>query len=270
MIEYSNIALALAAFAVVATLFYWLGKRKGSQAVKPATADAPADLVPWSKVNELIEHDRRRISSDLHDELGTILHLIHFDLELAMRDAEVIPPHIEAKLLTMKKNLTLTITTIRSIIWNLSPDFLEGMTLTFALRELCHKLDGLKGTHVHFVQSGSPVTLSQRQKLNLFRMVQELFTNAIKHSNAWNISVHLHWDADGMMITVSDDGSEYRRKEFEQKSLGMGSINLVKRANSIGATLTYKDKEGEGRGIHSVIEMKFAQNQHLEKEQAMF
>jgi len=263
MMEYSYIVLLLLTVAAVAAVFYSLGRRKAAHDAKAKPPEIPIDLVPWSKVNELIEHDRQRISSDLHDELGTILHLIHFDLELVMREADVIPPHIEAKLLSVKKNLTLTIETIRSIIWNLSPDFIEGMTLTFAIRELCHKLDGLKGTHVHFVQSGSPIPLSQRQKLNLFRMVQELFTNAIKHSIAWNISVHLHWDADSVMITVSDDGSVYRRKEFEQKSSGMGSINLVKRAKSIGATISYK--EDQARGMHSIIEMKFAQSQRLEK-----
>jgi signal transduction histidine kinase len=262
MEEYTGLlGLLLIALVSVAVVFFWLGKRKQSQPVKRG-ADVPSDLVPWSRVNELIEHDRQRISSDLHDELGTVLSLIHLDLEIVMREAETFPPHIEAKLLTVKKNLTLTIETIRNIIWNLSPDFLEGMSLTFAIRELCHKLDAVKGTHVHFVQSGSPLPISQRQKLNLFRMVQELFTNAIKHSIAWNISVHLHWDSDGVMITVEDDGSGYRRKEFEQKSSGMGSINLVKRANSIGATLKYEELN---RGMRTIIAMKFNQPQPLEK-----
>jgi len=240
-------------------LFYWLGKRKVStneKMLQQVVDKLSTDLVPLTKVNEFIEHDRQRISSDLHDELGTVLSLIHLDLEIVMREADSFPPHIEAKLLTVKKNLNLTIETIRNIIWNLSPDFIDGMSLSFALRELCHKLDAMKGTHVHFVQSGSPVPITQRQKLNLFRMVQELFTNSIKHSIAWNISVHLHWGIDLLTITVEDDGSGYRRKEYEEKTSGMGSVNLLRRASSIGAVIRHEELN---RGLRTILELKLAQ-----------
>ena len=264
MMEYTvYIGLALSGIIATAFVFYWMGRKQAQQTKKLSKhADPGAEMVPWSRVNELIEHDRQRISADLHDELGTVLSLIHLDLEIVMRETDILPPHMEAKLITVKRNLTRTIETIRNIIWNLSPDFIEGMSLTFAVRELCHKLDALKGTHVHFVQSGSPIPISQRQKLNLFRMVQELFTNAIKHSIAWNISVHLHWESDGVMITIEDDGSGYRRKEFEVTTSGMGTINLLKRANSIGATLKNEELP---RGMRSIIEMKFAQSKVAEK-----
>src|SRR5690349_9348002 len=178
----SYITIALLSALVTGIVFYWR-QRKFGQDQEPSksvatTSDAPvSDLVPWARLNEFVEHDRQRISRDLHDELGTLLSIIHLDLEIVMREAESFPPHIEAKLLTVKKNLNVTIETIRNIIWNLSPDFIESMSLGFALRELCHKLDALKGTHVYFVQSGIASPLSQKQKLNLFRMVQELFAN---------------------------------------------------------------------------------------------
>ena len=253
------IVLILVAAATSGTFFYWLGRRKvnAHEKMLQQVADKLAtELVPLTKVNELIEHDRQRISSDLHDELGTVLSLIHLDLEIVMREADAFPPHIEAKLLTVKKNLNLTIETIRNIIWNLSPDFIDGMSLSFALRELCHKLDAMKGTHVHFVQSGSPIPITQRQKLNLFRIVQELFTNSIKHSIAWNISVHLHWGSDLLTITVEDDGSGYRRKEYEVKTTGLGSVNLLRRANSIGAVIRHEELN---RGLRTILELNLSQ-----------
>jgi signal transduction histidine kinase len=252
---YILVALGSAIFTGV--LVYLFGSKKTPKKTSRGGTESTAELIPWSRVNEFIEHDRQRISSDLHDELGTVLSLIHLDLELVMREADALPPHIEAKLITVKKNLNLTIETIRNIIWNLSPDFIEGMSLNFAIRELCHKLDAMKGTHVHFVQSGTPVPIQQRQKLSLFRMVQELFSNAIKHSNAWNISVHIHWDKENLTITVEDDGSDYRRQEHEQKTSGMGMINLLKRANSIGATLRREDVSP--RGLRVIIEFNLQQ-----------
>lgn len=255
MVTY-EIAIFVGIVFLLMLLAYYVGNRKRSNhnaMLEKVVDKLSTDLVPISKVNEMIEHDRQRISSELHDELGTVLSLIHLDMEIIMREADEFPPHIEAKLITVKKNLNLTIETIRSIIWNLSPDFIDGVSLSFAVRELCHKLDALKGTHVHFVQSGNPWAISQRQKLNLFRIVQELFTNSIKHSSAWNISVHLHWADDVLTITVEDDGSGYKRKEFEQKTPGLGSVNIIRRANSIGATIKHEELN---RGLRTIIEFK--------------
>lgn len=256
------ILVALASSGVTALVFYWLDKRNEMRRAIQVN-DSTVEHIPWSRVNEFIEHDRQRISSDLHDDLGTVLSLIHLDLDLVMREADALPPHIEAKLIVVKRNLNRTIESIRNIIWNLSPDFIEGMSLNFAIRELCHKLDALKGTHMHFVQSGNPVPINQRQKLNLFRMVQELFSNAIKHSNAWNISVHLHWEDELLTITVEDDGSDYRRKENEEKSSGMGTINLAKRAKSIGAT--FRREPISPRGLRVIIEFNPRQRDSADK-----
>jgi len=252
MVQVAVIAGCLLVAGIIGYFVGWYRAHRYKKMVQEVADKLASEMVPLTRVNELIEHDRQRISSDLHDELGTVLSLIHLDLEIILREVDSFPPHIEAKLLTVKKNLNNTIESIRSIIWNLSPDFIEGMSLSFALRELCHKLDALKGTHVHFVQSGNPVPITQRQKLNLFRMVQELFTNSIKHSMAWNISVHLHWEDQLLTITVEDDGSGFRRKEHEQKTEGMGSMNLHRRANSIGASLRHEELN---RGLRSIIEI---------------
>jgi signal transduction histidine kinase len=131
---------------------------------------------------------------------------------------------------------------------------LDQENLDFALRELCRKLDAYKGTHLHFVQSGLPMPITQKQKLNLFRIVQELLTNAIKHSSAWNISVQLHWDEDQLTIIVEDDGSSFNREDnIPVKSGGMGMNNIIKRVNVIGAKLT---REEFSRGMRVTISLK--------------
>ena len=87
----------------------------------------------------------------------------------------------------------------------------------------------------------------------MFRIVQELLTNAIKHSSAWNISVQLHWDDEVLTIVVEDDGSAYERTEPKPVSDGMGATNIVKRANLIGATMT---REQLPRGMRITLELK--------------
>lgn len=217
------------------------------------TAEPDKEAISYSKLTELIEIERNRIASELHDELGTLLSVIHLDLELVLRESSALTPHGEARLLEIRKNLNLVIESIRHNIWSLAPQMLDQVQLDFALRELCRKLDAYKGTHLHFVQSGIPFPISHKQKLNLFRIVQELLTNAIKHSSAWNITVQLHWDDDTLTIVVEDDGSSYSRVDVNPSSGGMGTTNIIKRANLIGATMV---KEELTRGMRVTIGLK--------------
>lgn len=228
---------------------------------KPAAEEEPVstnedEIYSLNRVNDLIEQERNRIASELHDELGTLLSVIHLDLELVLRESAQLTPYGEARLLEIRKNLNLVIESIRHNIWSLAPQMLEQVQVDFAIRELCRKLDAYKGTHLHFVQSGVAFPITHKQKLNVFRIVQELLTNAIKHSSAWNISVQLHWDDEALIIVVEDDGSTYSRVEEKAPptgSGGMGTTNIIKRANIIGATLV---REELARGLRVTLTLK--------------
>jgi signal transduction histidine kinase len=232
-----------------------------SKSVQPSMREgtaSEADAVSFSRVSEMIEQERNRIASELHDELGTLLSVIHLDLELVLRESAQLTPYGEARLLEIRKNLNLVIESIRHNIWSLAPQMLDQVQIDFALRELCRKLDAYKGTHLHFVQSGVAFPITHKQKLNLFRIVQELLTNAIKHSSAWNISVQLHWENDTLIIVVEDDGSSYTRADEKPINGGMGTTNIIKRANLIGATMK---KEELSRGMRVTIGLKRANNE---------
>jgi signal transduction histidine kinase len=234
-------------------VFYQIFKKPKIVDVKPPLRDEPRmDVVPWTQVSELIEQERHRIASDMHDELGSLLSVIHLDLELVLREASALTPHGEARLMEIRKNLSHATAAIRHNIWSLSPQMLDQVDLAFALRELCHKLDAYKGTHLRFAETGMVRPLSQKQKLNLFRIVQELLTNAIKHSGAWNISVNLDWQPEKLIIVVEDDGSGYQRLEHEQQSGGMGTGNITRRANSIGVTMQRAELS---RGLRVTLEL---------------
>ena len=206
----------------------------------------------WSKMHQLMEEERERISTDLHDELGTIISTLYLDVELLSMDA-TLSTESEKRILEIKNRLNLSTMTIRKIVWDLMPDTLERESLDFALRELCHKLDGIKGTHFHFVQSGSSLPLQKRQKIYLFRIVQEMFNNAIKHSHAWHIQVAMHWSDKQLIVEVQDDGIGLERSEqFKnwRTSGNMGLVNIRKRADLIGATI---DMEPVAKGLKTVL-----------------
>ena len=200
--------------------------------------------------SKIIEQERGRISAELHDELGTLLSVICLDLELVTHEASALTPYAESRLSDIKRNLNLVIESIRTNIWNLSGQMFDQADLGFVVRELCHKIDRYKGTQVTFVQSGMPFQLPEKYKLNLFRITQELLTNLIKHSTAWNISVHLDWDGkQNLCIIVEDDGLSYSDNKVAN---GLGTINITRRANYINAHVTRQKLKKGNRIILSV------------------
>lgn len=250
--EHPWVIVSFALLLVLVFQFY-RNSRKPSPGSPPSREPDPGSD-SFNKVSELIEQERNRIASELHDELGTLLSVIHLDLELVLRESSQLTPYGEARLLEIRKNLNLVIESIRHNIWSLAPQMLDQVEIDFALRELCRKLDAYKGTHLHFVQSGVSFPISHKQKLNLFRIVQELLTNAIKHSGAWNISVQLHWDDETLTIVVEDDGSGYSQPDEKTTAGGgMGTGNIIKRANVIGATMV---REELSRGMRVTLSLK--------------
>src|SRR5689334_4273684 len=142
-IQTSNILWFIAGIALtmLAFLIYKIASRKGS-----GTDANEINEASWTKMLQLMEAERERISSDLHDELGTLISTLYLDVELLSIDNSI-SPEAEKRLLEIKGRLNLSADAIRKIVWNLMPDTLEHESLAFALRELCHKLDGVKGTH---------------------------------------------------------------------------------------------------------------------------
>jgi signal transduction histidine kinase len=207
----------------------------------------------FSAASTLIENERSRISSDLHDELGSLLSVIFLDLQILTNEASSLTPQGESRLIEIQRNLNLVMESIRTNIWNLSAQMFDQLDLAFSLRELCHKLDRYKGTHVTFIQTGKPHEVGQDIKLNLFRITQELLTNSIKHSSAWNISVHLHWEEDqAISIIIEDDGMNYSQ---QKETNGIGMLSITKRANYINALIA---REALTKGHRIFISLKRA------------
>jgi signal transduction histidine kinase len=242
--------MLLSASVCILTFQWW---RNSVLANQLRIANAVIDREEFSIVSNIIEQERSRISSELHDELGTLLSIIYLDLELVTHEASSLTPYAENRLIEIKRNLNLVIESIRTNIWNLSGQTFDQVDLAFVVRELCHKLDRYKGTHVAFVQSGLPFSLNEKYKLNVFRITQELLTNAIKHSSAWNISIHIHWyGKDHLLITIEDDGVSYTE---QKKSHGIGILNINKRADYIGAKI-FRERLKKGHRV--ILTLKIA------------
>lgn len=186
---------------------------------------------------ELLEEERVRIGHDLHDDLaqllaGTRLALGNLRLEPTLSGRN------KSLLLRIDHDLNDLLNRVQNIIWNLSPAALHEKGLSYALWKMCDQLKDLRSFYIEFLEMGSAKRLPGPDELLLFRIVQEIVNNAMRHSLAWNINMKMYWSDAQVKIEVKDDGIGKERAASEKKEKGRGLPGIQKRAELIGATVT--------------------------------
>lgn len=182
------------------------------------------------------ETERRRLAADLHDSIGGMLSTIRVGLT-AIGKKLPDPQSIDQT----KHMLDDTITSVRRISRDLMPSTLEKFGLMHALTELCERFESTSRIKISFEQHGGEVEFDKPRELMIFRIVQELLNNAVKHSQASEIKVSMHSDS-LLAITVEDDGVGFdaeKIKSDSSASKSLGLYNIDNRARMLDATITY-------------------------------
>ena len=186
---------------------------------------------------ELLEEERLRIGHDLHDDLaqllaGTRLALGNLRLEPTLSGRN------KSLLLRIDHDLNDLLNRIQNIIWNLSPEALNEKGLSYVLWKMCDQLKELRSFYIEFLEMGSAKRLPVHDELLLFRIVQEIVNNAMRHSLAWNINMKMYWSDSQVKIEVKDDGIGRERATAERtEKKGRGLPGIQKRAELIGASV---------------------------------
>ena len=167
------------------------------------------------------ELERERISKDLHDSLGGLLSTIKLQVDnLRSKESkvELIPEYKKATQL-----LDTAVGEVRSISQNLQPVALNKLGLIAALNDLINRYNTSSGPEIHFHHFGIPARLDQMVSLGIFRIIQEIMNNAIKHAKASEIIVQLNHEDEHIIIHVEDDGVGFDSK-LKYRSMGLENI----------------------------------------------
>ena len=197
------------------------------------------------------EKERKRIAADLHDGVGALLSAAKLNLNMVGSGA--IPgEQLSEALGETKGMIDETIDTVRRISKDLLPSSLETFGLSMAVRELCEKMDNPQ-IRITFDEENKPHELSRQEELLIFRMIQELINNAIKHARASEINVSIQW-SETIVVTVQDNGQGFSLEETRGDiKRGVGLYSIENRANLIGGEVFFESKPGKGATIKIFI-----------------
>lgn len=208
-----------------------------------------------------IQAERERISRDLHDNVGSQLVYMVNALEQVKRQVPVVAkPAEEASPEVGKLNdklqevATLARTTIQNLresIWVLHQGGeIELLNFVERIRRYLDQVKAIAHVKVHeHVDLAPNGKLTPVQALNLFRMVQEAVTNAVRHSQALEFDLHISWQGSQLDITVADAGTGFNPERGAQTE-SYGLKNMEHRAQEIQATLEVKSALGKGTRVH--------------------
>lgn len=187
------------------------------------------------------ENERKRIARDLHDEVGAMLSVVKLNVGRIEKKSE--EPDAKVLAAETKQYLDEVITQVRRISRALLPPSLEKLGLWFAVEELVNWINKSDQIQIDCRKNGEPARFDQAKELALFRIIQELLNNSIKHSGSNTIDVYFRFSRNLVIVLVSDKGKGF---DLNNKATGLGLKNLESRAQIAGAQFRMKSAPGKG------------------------
>jgi signal transduction histidine kinase len=197
------------------------------------------------------EGERRRLASDLHDEIGQCLSAVQFafaglrqQLEDRMTDAE------KQACASLSRRVAEAIEEVRRICMGLRPPMLDDLGLISAVDWFCSELRrvliGVDVTQDVRAEEGAiPLPL----KLAIFRILQEACSNVCKHARAHELAVQLQTDAEGVRMEVVDDGVGFDVASLRPVCTGFGIASMRERAAMTDGRLIVQSQVGKGTRV---------------------
>ncbi|WKN44582.1 sensor histidine kinase [Tunicatimonas pelagia] len=183
------------------------------------------------------EKERGRLSRDIHDSLGAQLSTVK--LYLAELRTHPLSSATEDIIQESMGLLTDSIRDLRAISQDLMPQPLQRLGLINTLRNYCHKLAVAHKIDIHFATNASTLYIPESTSLMIFRVIQEIINNAIKHGNSQTISVNLLDQVCELAINIEENGTPYNWAEARERSQqnGLGILNIETRVSIMNGTL---------------------------------
>ncbi len=190
------------------------------------------------------EQERLRIAKELHDDVGTMLTTTKiYTGQLLNQLDEQNRIRLSTK---MNELLGATIQSVREISHNLRPVILDKLGLHEAILALVDTVNQSGEIQLNYTKQGA-MHCTKEQSINVYRILQELITNTMKHARAKRVSIQLLAEADRLNIIYKDDGIGLDVKGTTLKK-GIGMKNIESRLSVLSGIINY---ENTASGFHA-------------------
>lgn len=199
------------------------------------------------------EDERRKISREIHDDLGSRIALLSLSLrQLSKQVASQSTAPVLHEFDKILEGITELSSSLRTLSHGLHPAPLRCLGIVGALKALQHGLNKTSGIQLHVAVPNEMARLSDDVEVCMFRIAQECIQNAIKHSGGDRINILLKHYPKRVRLTVTDNGRGFNRSEAVKRG-GFGLMNMEERARGVKGHLAIQSSPGAGTEVQLTI-----------------
>jgi PAS domain S-box-containing protein len=191
------------------------------------------------------ERERRRIATELHDEIGQALALAKIKLHDNFC-ADQATTGCARRVQDVSALVEKTIQAVRTLTFQISPPLLYEVGLEAAVEWLSEQFEAEHGLRIIVDCTGSQPELGEELSSTLYHVVRELLVNVVKHAGARTVTIALRQAADRVELTVKDDGSGFVLPAGVERSGGFGLFNIRQRIQHLGGVMEMATEPGQG------------------------
>ena len=193
------------------------------------------------------EEERSRLAKDLHDGLGGLLSGVKFSLS-NMKDNLIVTPDNMAVFERSLDMIDTSIKELRRVAHNMMPEMLVKFGLDEALKEYCNSVNATKLINVKYQSFGMETRLDGSKEIIIYRIIQELLNNILKHAEASEVLVQLVKEESRLSIVAEDNGKGFDTSVLEENK-GAGWTNIRSRVEYLQGQLDINSEVGKGTSI---------------------
>lgn len=207
------------------------------------------------KMFAFIEDERKRISKELHDQIGQKLMLIKLNIEMlkecCLNETDKINKTIKLLLDTNKE--------IKDIIYSLHPAELENYGLIAAIDSMVNRCSSIGTFKASINLYGEYSPMEKNTELAIYRICQEIVSNITKHSQATEAKFEFHFQKDKFIAIITDNGIGFNVHDYQLQTNSLRSFGLIsiqERAKILDGFLELESNMDEGTKVYFQIPFK--------------
>jgi len=176
----------------------------------------------------------------------------NMNFESIKKEIQQLPEKRQSQFQTGLSLLKNALSETRSIAYNLMPKAIEDYGLITALENLVQDFEKSTDIEFSFIHNCKDLDLQKQAAINIYRIVQEVVSNAVQHSGCTSIILQLQLSGDKLTLIAEDDGTGMNLKEEREQS-GLGIKSIENRASNLKGRLNFSTRPDNGLKITLTI-----------------
>lgn len=233
------IAIPVTLVIIVILLFSVFSRRKNHLLQEQENAKKAFDRELAESQIEIREETLRNISWELHDNIGQLMTLAKIQAQMAQERPELLKE--------VSETIGTGIDELRALSKLINPEALKSLSLQEAVSLEIERFNRLKFIEAELKVQGTTIPIESNKQVILFRILQEFFSNTIKHSKASTLKVVLNYSDNLLTISAEDNGVGFEKTD---NFMGIGLKNMKTRAQLINSTLKIDSVKNQGTTLN--------------------